>query len=577
MGIYASVVCVDCREEAPDVGRNGHIGYPSLDDADHVRAYFASFEYIYKGFAAIDALPLELEAFRAFLVTHQHHHVGLFYDGVEYDDTAPLGAPTEPDTKDRQFVFDDRGFVDAFYQITCDTCRAIWCAQYPQLLRNRDRRVLGADQIDAFLVRVVGIERRGSNFHKVRGLLDRRADGGMRAFVLDHSSHQLTVETIVEQRWLAPGRPSSPTVNVGSPPAPLSVKWTFEGARAYGHPVVAADGLLYATTANSEGLLCLSPQGVLLWRRDLGGRGDWGGGNAIVSVGTDVYYVPWVTALCDRRLFIFERDTGRLRDRVAFPFDTLESLGNGRAIARTVYCEPPERRLALFDMADLARPIWCHAFTPADRFDSSFAGLTVVRDRVLTTWGSDLAALRLTDGGIIWRRSLEGFDHRRPSGRPAVAASGDALLLEAHATLSAFDVKTGDLLWRRSDWRDLPWTLGDGVGYYTKARRASELAPLSGAVIAMTLATGEDVARAEAQAGDFAPAPPPAPIFLKAPAIGSTHVFAVESGRLWAFDQTELRPMWMVRPPGLRGGSTPIVVGDTLVVKGSDGLLFCFG
>jgi hypothetical protein len=191
VGVTASIVCADCLVEAPWIGSSGHIGFPSLDDAAYAYDFFASFEYIYRGFAAIDLLPVELEAFRAFLVAHRGHRMVLAYDGMD----RVTGEPTSI-VAATAFHFDDRRFVEGFYQLSCEACALWWRSLRPLQLRASTRRILTDAEIDAFFRRVMDVERRGLNFHRVFGLLDQRTDDGLRSFLVAHGRHRLTVETI---------------------------------------------------------------------------------------------------------------------------------------------------------------------------------------------------------------------------------------------------------------------------------------------------------------------------------------------------------------------------------------------
>ena len=166
MSVCASVVCVTCGIGAPGIGDFGHLGYPSLDDDEWCHGDLASFEYLYKGWAAIGVLPKELEAIRAFLIAHQKHKVGLFIEGEEYADRFP---PVTTSSKPAP-ALSEQDFVNGHFELECDRCKASFVTQAAEWLRPIESRKVSKAKLDAFTSRVLDAD--GANFHRITGLLD---------------------------------------------------------------------------------------------------------------------------------------------------------------------------------------------------------------------------------------------------------------------------------------------------------------------------------------------------------------------------------------------------------------------
>jgi outer membrane protein assembly factor BamB len=589
MGVSASVICVTCGVQAPGLGNGGHVGYPSLADREFFEGDLATFEYLYKGFAAIELRTAELEGFRAFLQAHRRHDVGLFLEGEEY-----AGRFDRPELGAKVFAFDDSDFVDGFYELTCTDCAETFRCQRPTQLRAVTSRSLSRTKLEAFVERVIDVD--PQNFYRVFGVLSPDPDGELRSFIGDHLQHRVTVQTVVEQHWSRLGKRRRPTAtgrtqgeraqvdwspaNVMPRPAavapPLELQWIYDRTSASADEVLVAGGQIFAANADSSALLCVSQAGRKLWATRVEGHRVDVGSNLVFD-DEHVYYAKFASALEDRRLLTLDRATGRLKSRAAFPYHWLCSVGRGRVVGSAMgFGERRERRLALCRLDAPGQPVWCHAFTPDDPVsDKSFRDFVVADGVVLTTWLDDLVALRLRDGVVLWRRSLKEFGERTFWPASPMALSGTTLLLHSNQALLAFAVNTGKLRWQRPGMLCKPRTICEGVAYVIEP--GGQIQTLPSAVVALNLRTGSELARADTGAGAFADAPAPLPMFTSAPAVGAHHVFAVETGRIWAFDRKTLKPVWMTRPPAMGGPwTTPVAYGKRLLVKGADGRLFCF-
>src|SRR5687768_9503332 len=117
MSVGAAVRCLDCGASAPDPGDCGHVGLPSLDEAD-LAGDFVAFERIYRGYAALGLRLLALDAIRSWLIAHAPHRVELAYEG----------EPVRPARRPASGSFRAQGpprpedYTRAFIELSCETC-----------------------------------------------------------------------------------------------------------------------------------------------------------------------------------------------------------------------------------------------------------------------------------------------------------------------------------------------------------------------------------------------------------------------------------------------------------------------
>jgi outer membrane protein assembly factor BamB len=594
MGVAARIVCVTCDMGGPEIGDMGHLGYPSLEDDSQLEGELASFEYLYKGYAAIGYHPKPLEAVRAFLVAHKRHRIGLFLDGEEY----ARSYPALTNTPASHFEFTGANFVQGHYELACGRCGEAFRTRRIEWLRPLEPRKLPKPRVQEFVSRVIDAEE--ANFYRVFDPLDPTRDEGRDwcEFIQQHARHSLTARTVVEERWSAlPAEIGSPTpdgpvnqerrqwfwsaANVMPHPAavapPLTLRWTYDHAQAIREAPFVADGHLYTATTTGRGIACLSPEGDELWRLDFGRDHAIGSDHNLAVMGEKIVASMYAAEPQHGELLIIDRATGRVDRRTPFPFQHLIRIDDGpRVVAyRADYGTTQKFALALLDLTDPVRPVWCHTQTTDNISDSSFRRVAISGDRVYTEWGDDLVALRLADGEIVWRRSLVELGERSYWYPSPLSVSNETLLLDSTSGLVAFDTTNGDERWRRQSLEWCPRTVCEGVLYATQAT------PLVGAtssgMFAMDVATGRELARVEGASRSFARTPLSRPKFYGFPAVGLTHVFAVDvNARLWALDKTTLEPQWMIRPAGMLAPVANILVAyaNRLIVKGG-GSLFC--
>ena len=123
MSVGCSTYCIDCNEEAPEIGDGGMIGDPSIEDKltyheDEDWGDFTTyaFGWIYSGLRAISLIPFEVEAYRAFLLKHQGHRKYLSIEGSDSDLEKELDWDN---IKKFKYDFDPQDFIMGGYEIVC--------------------------------------------------------------------------------------------------------------------------------------------------------------------------------------------------------------------------------------------------------------------------------------------------------------------------------------------------------------------------------------------------------------------------------------------------------------------------
>lgn len=132
MSLAFDTYCLDCRESL-GVLSGGYIGFPSLINTtsrNELPSYYPpdsynedvhNFGYIYNGLKAINLLPREVEAYKAFLESHVGHRVLCMSD---HDETVPDELADMDEWN--EFEYEDQNFVEATYQLFCPSCNEIF-------------------------------------------------------------------------------------------------------------------------------------------------------------------------------------------------------------------------------------------------------------------------------------------------------------------------------------------------------------------------------------------------------------------------------------------------------------------
>lgn len=226
MGVTCSFTCVECGEDAPELGDFGYIGYPSLDSGKGDRD-IPNFGYIYAGLAAVGLVTDEVQAFQAFLVRHRGHQIDSSADGeplfgdddeledddldevededdegddeLDEGDEEDLGEDDEDPADDGEDATKRRGgpFLDARYVATCADCRTSFSTSQEYRFVPFDPRVLATTEIKRFLKQVV--EAGPEAMYRAEPLYDGDLEGAGK-FLRTHARHQVTAQLSPERK-----------------------------------------------------------------------------------------------------------------------------------------------------------------------------------------------------------------------------------------------------------------------------------------------------------------------------------------------------------------------------------------
>jgi hypothetical protein len=198
MGVCCSFSCVECGEEAPELGDFGYIGYPSLDAAAGQRDV-PNFGHVYAGLAAVRLVTSEVQDFHDFLARHRGHTIDSSGDGEPlFDDGEDLYEEDDEDDDDEEEADDvaagasaDSRYVASQYSATCATCRASFTTKVDYPFLPFDRVSLTAADIKAFLKQVADVA--DDAMYRAAPVYDGDLEN-LAAFLRKHAKHEVAVE-----------------------------------------------------------------------------------------------------------------------------------------------------------------------------------------------------------------------------------------------------------------------------------------------------------------------------------------------------------------------------------------------
>lgn len=206
--------------------------------------------------------------------------------------------------------------------------------------------------------------------------------------------------------------------------------------------------------------------------------------------------------------------------------------------------------------------LWRTDTTPPDHDEAMGAGLGVAGDTLYVTTGlGEVLALRVADGGIVWRKMLG-----KPFRAAPTIAEGRVYVVSIENELNALDAATGEVLWHHNGIAESATLMGAAAP--AAAGDSVVVAYSSGEIFNLRAQNGRvawtDVLAVPAQVGAL-----PAIADIRGlPVMDRGRVFAIShSGRMAAIDERTGDRAWEADVGGI---NTPLVSGDTLFVLSND-------
>jgi hypothetical protein len=150
--VSITIVCLDCRALAPEIGDGGVIGWPSMDERpvessdNNWDTFGYPFGYIRKTFLDMGICQDQMERFADFLRQHERHKLATGGDG-QFDDPDEQAIADEAREAEFNTEFDGdeliptnldsrarNGFIVGHYAVRC-SCGATLVAEEPTALR----------------------------------------------------------------------------------------------------------------------------------------------------------------------------------------------------------------------------------------------------------------------------------------------------------------------------------------------------------------------------------------------------------------------------------------------------------
>lgn len=169
MGVACSTYCQTCNVEGPEIGDQGMIGSPSLDDKKDYNEEWGvtsfNFGWIHAGFNALKLNIYELEGYKAFLEEHDGHNIVLTTD---HDDDEP---DIDWDNL-KKFEYPKDEFINAFYELECKETGEKFRATYADLFRQFEESILTQEDINTFTQKITDEQEINDSFHRVSPVID---------------------------------------------------------------------------------------------------------------------------------------------------------------------------------------------------------------------------------------------------------------------------------------------------------------------------------------------------------------------------------------------------------------------
>jgi len=156
MSVAYRTVCADCRLEAPPLGGDGYVGYPSASERsfDPEDDGLSTFGSIYLGLEAIGMTTLEYDAYLSFLKSHEGHSVRVLSENdadpweTDPGSSAAYRGPSESGQS-------ASGYIRGHFELRCYECRRRRWTEDPDLARERGELEVSASRMQLFVERVM--------------------------------------------------------------------------------------------------------------------------------------------------------------------------------------------------------------------------------------------------------------------------------------------------------------------------------------------------------------------------------------------------------------------------------------
>ncbi len=169
MGVSFTTFCQTCNVVGHEIGDQGMIGFPSLDDKKHHDDEWGvtkfNFGWIYTGFNAIKLNTYDVEGYKTFLEEHDGHNIIL---STGYEDEEP---DLDWDNL-KEFEYPKDEFIIAFYELECKETGEKLRTTYADLFRQFEESVLPQDNINIFTQKIIDEQEINDAFYRVSAVID---------------------------------------------------------------------------------------------------------------------------------------------------------------------------------------------------------------------------------------------------------------------------------------------------------------------------------------------------------------------------------------------------------------------
>jgi hypothetical protein len=197
VGVAWGVLCVDCKETAPNLGDCGFLGVPTLAHRmtgvsrwrlpGHVERP-VTFGALYDGLAGMGVVAQQMADYRGFLVVHDSHELQLYNDHMDASQVHPQMPGWNWSGVKRPAVPWPRTGENGHYVLSCPFCSEHVASSW-SLWQEREKMEITREALDAFS-RILRAE--PDNFCRLPAALEpEKGLARVAAFLKRHKFHRL--------------------------------------------------------------------------------------------------------------------------------------------------------------------------------------------------------------------------------------------------------------------------------------------------------------------------------------------------------------------------------------------------